>query len=140
MDPLASNKGFWAEMLGVGDFYYELSVQITEICLATRGTNGGLIALQELVDRLRAKRSRQSHAISADDVRRAIGEHSFTIEILSDRGFAVTSMWPHLTDSVRPTAALLLPIRQAEGAWQWIWTDCCWTHYDGHQCAERAQW
>jgi ESCRT-II complex subunit VPS22 len=25
VDPLASSKGFWAEMLGVGDFYYEAS-------------------------------------------------------------------------------------------------------------------
>jgi hypothetical protein len=24
VDPLASNKGFWAEILGFGDFYYEL--------------------------------------------------------------------------------------------------------------------
>lgn len=45
MDPLASNKGFWAEVLGVGDFYYELAVQIVEICLATRSVNGGLMAL-----------------------------------------------------------------------------------------------
>jgi EAP30/Vps36 family len=30
VDPLASKKGFWSEVLGVGDFYYELSVQITE--------------------------------------------------------------------------------------------------------------
>ncbi|WAQ93595.1 SNF8-like protein [Mya arenaria] len=30
VDPLASSKGFWAEMLGVGDFYYELGVQIIE--------------------------------------------------------------------------------------------------------------
>lgn len=28
MDPLASNKGFWAQVLGVGDFYYELAVQV----------------------------------------------------------------------------------------------------------------
>lgn len=28
VDPLASNKGFWAELLGFGDFYYELGVQI----------------------------------------------------------------------------------------------------------------
>ena len=26
VDPLASNKGFWAELLGIGDFYYELGV------------------------------------------------------------------------------------------------------------------
>ena len=25
-----ANKGFWSEMLGVGDFYYELAVQIIE--------------------------------------------------------------------------------------------------------------
>ena len=28
VDPLASNKGFWTELLGFGDFYYELGVQI----------------------------------------------------------------------------------------------------------------
>lgn len=32
VDPLASSKGFWSEVLGVGDFYYELAVQIIEIC------------------------------------------------------------------------------------------------------------
>lgn len=26
VDPLASNKGFWAELLGIGDFYYELGL------------------------------------------------------------------------------------------------------------------
>ncbi|XP_058676573.1 vacuolar-sorting protein SNF8 isoform X1 [Ammospiza caudacuta] len=40
VDPLASGKGFWAEVLGVGDFYYELGVQIIEVCLALRHRNG----------------------------------------------------------------------------------------------------
>ena len=31
VDPLASSKGFWAQLLGVGDFYYELGVQIVEV-------------------------------------------------------------------------------------------------------------
>ena len=35
VDPLASSKGFWSEMLGVGDFYYELGVQIVEVCMAS---------------------------------------------------------------------------------------------------------
>ena len=26
VDPLASSKGFWSEMLGVGDYYYELGM------------------------------------------------------------------------------------------------------------------
>uniref|UniRef100_A0A3Q0RYP0 Vacuolar-sorting protein SNF8 n=1 Tax=Amphilophus citrinellus TaxID=61819 RepID=A0A3Q0RYP0_AMPCI len=42
VDPLASGKGFWSEMLGVGDFYYELGVQIIEVCLALKHRNGGL--------------------------------------------------------------------------------------------------
>eukprot|EP00058_Branchiostoma_floridae_P006517 XP_002592005.1 hypothetical protein BRAFLDRAFT_79594 [Branchiostoma floridae] len=41
VDPLASGKGFWSEMLGIGDFYYELGVQIVEVCLATKPRNGG---------------------------------------------------------------------------------------------------
>lgn len=28
VDPLASNKGFWAELLGIGDFYYELGIKL----------------------------------------------------------------------------------------------------------------
>lgn len=39
--PITAGKGFWAEMLGVGDFYYELGVQIIEVCLATSHRNGG---------------------------------------------------------------------------------------------------
>mmetsp|Transcript_17281 Transcript_17281/g.21995 ORF Transcript_17281/g.21995 Transcript_17281/m.21995 type:complete len:116 (+) Transcript_17281:25-372(+) len=35
VDPLASNKGFWAEMLGVGDFYYELGVQAIQVCVSS---------------------------------------------------------------------------------------------------------
>ena len=38
---LLASKGFWAEMLGVGDFYYELGVQIVEVCMATNHRNGG---------------------------------------------------------------------------------------------------
>lgn len=41
VDSLASGKGFWSEMLGVGDFYYELGVQIIEVCLALKHRNGG---------------------------------------------------------------------------------------------------
>lgn len=48
VDPLASNKGMWAQLLGLGDFYYQLGVQVIEACLATRAYNGGLIELQTL--------------------------------------------------------------------------------------------
>ncbi|KAG2182103.1 hypothetical protein INT43_007030 [Umbelopsis isabellina] len=78
VDPLASNKGFWADLLGFGDFYFELSVQITEICIATRPQNGGLIEIEELKRRVKAKRGTskdpkaQQQEISEDDIVRSI--------------------------------------------------------------------
>uniref|UniRef100_A0ABL6VL38 Vacuolar protein sorting-associated protein n=1 Tax=Cannabis sativa TaxID=3483 RepID=A0ABL6VL38_CANSA len=74
VDPLASNKGFWAELLGIGDFYYELGVQIVDICLATRPHNGGLINLQELCNLLRRRRKTDREAVSEDDCLRAISK------------------------------------------------------------------
>jgi hypothetical protein len=52
----SATKGFWAELLGIGDFYYELGVQIIEICMATRARNGGMLRWSELLMRLRCKR------------------------------------------------------------------------------------
>lgn len=61
VDPLASSKGFWSEMLGVGDFYYEIGVQVIEVCLATSPKNGGLITLGELRQRLIKARGSAKH-------------------------------------------------------------------------------
>ncbi|RIA98538.1 vacuolar-sorting protein SNF8 [Glomus cerebriforme] len=74
VDPLASNKGFWAELLGVGDFYYELGIQIIDVCLSTRGRNGGLVELGELKRQLIKMRSGGSSVqeISDDDIIRSI--------------------------------------------------------------------
>ena len=76
VDPLASNKGFWAELLGVGDFYFELGVQIIEICLQTRNQNGGLMELDELTQHLRKKRNKYSkqkdYEITTEDIKRSI--------------------------------------------------------------------
>ncbi|XP_022190245.1 vacuolar-sorting protein SNF8 [Nilaparvata lugens] len=69
VDPLASGKGFWS-VLGIGDFYFELSVQIVEVCLATNFKNGGLISLDELRQRLiKARgRSKQHQEITIEDL------------------------------------------------------------------------
>jgi len=73
VDPLASSKGFWASKLGVGDFYYELAVQIIEVCLSTSHMNGGVMTLDELRQRLAKSRSRsRKELISVDDILRAI--------------------------------------------------------------------
>ncbi|XP_010433416.1 PREDICTED: vacuolar protein sorting-associated protein 22 homolog 1 [Camelina sativa] len=74
VDPLASNKGFWAELLGIGDFYYELGVQIIEVCMLTRSHNGGLISLQELCNHLRQRRKKDREAVTEDDCLRAISK------------------------------------------------------------------
>ncbi|KAL5973915.1 hypothetical protein ACLOJK_030574 [Asimina triloba] len=74
VDPLASNKGFWAELLGIGDFYYELGVQIVDICLATRLHNGGLIDLLELRNLLCQRRKAARDSVSEDDCLRAISK------------------------------------------------------------------
>jgi ESCRT-II complex subunit VPS22 len=54
VDPLVSTKSFWAKTLGVGigDFYYELSVKVAEVCFATRSRNGGIMAVTEVIDML----------------------------------------------------------------------------------------
>ncbi|XP_050442138.1 vacuolar-sorting protein SNF8 [Adelges cooleyi] len=69
VDPLASGKGFWS-VLGIGDFYYELAVQIVEVCMATTYKNGGIIVLDELRERLIKARGRnkQHQEISVDDL------------------------------------------------------------------------
>ncbi|XP_055348985.1 vacuolar-sorting protein SNF8-like [Paramacrobiotus metropolitanus] len=73
VDPLASSKGFWSEMLGVGDFYYELGVQIVEICMANNHKNGGIMALDELFQRLVKSRGQTGgEQLSTDDVLRAM--------------------------------------------------------------------
>jgi ESCRT-II complex subunit VPS22 len=84
VDPLASSKGFWAEMLGVGDFYYELGVQIIEVCLSTRERNGGLISLEDLKIRLLKSRGKYGQDVSDDDMLRAIKK----LRVLGS-GFAV---------------------------------------------------
>jgi ESCRT-II complex subunit VPS22 len=74
VDPLSSAKGFWADALGLGDFYFEIAIQAVEICMSTRAMNGGLISLDELTSRLRLLRgkSNASAAISSDDVKRGL--------------------------------------------------------------------
>ncbi|ETN79608.1 EAP30/Vps36 family protein [Necator americanus] len=73
VDPLASGKGFWAEKLGVGDFYYELAVQIVEVCLSTNHINGGIMTVEEIRNRLMRSRSRtRKETITTDDILRSV--------------------------------------------------------------------
>lgn len=64
VDPLKSRKGFWAELLGVGDFYYELGIQIIEICMQSRELNGGFMEMDTIVSQLTQKRGLQAEVIT----------------------------------------------------------------------------
>ena len=72
VDPLASNKGFWSDVLGFGDFYFELAVGVAEVCLATRERNGGLIELSQLKHDVERMRGAHAQTISEDDIVRSI--------------------------------------------------------------------
>ncbi len=102
VDPLASGKGFWSEMLGVGDFYYELGVQIIEICMATNHRNGGLIYLDELLDKLVASSGRKREDVTVNDLMMAIKKlkvlgNGFTVIPVSSTRFLVQSVPMELT-------------------------------------------
>lgn len=47
-------------MLGVGDFYYELGVQVIEVCMANNQTNGGIMKLDELYSKLLKSRKQEA--------------------------------------------------------------------------------
>jgi len=64
VDPLASNKGFWAELLGIGDYFFDLGVKVMTIAISTRSTNGGIIGVDELLERLEAQRLRTDAALA----------------------------------------------------------------------------
>ena len=53
-------------MLGVGDFYYELGVQIIELCVATSHRNGGVLSIEEVLKTLNRRR-RPDNQISEYD-------------------------------------------------------------------------
>jgi len=61
---MAANKGFWVQLLGFGDFYYELGIQVITVCYKTRPQNGGLIELGKLVDLVRRLRGKNAQSIS----------------------------------------------------------------------------
>src|SRR5882757_3412131 len=74
VDPLAGPRkgGWWAELLDMGDWQYELGVQIVDVCVSTRERNGGLIEMGELVRMVSKLRGVGGGAVTEDDVMRSI--------------------------------------------------------------------
>jgi len=102
VDPLASSKGFWAGVLGVGDYYFELGVKIVQISVKTRAANGGMVSLDDMLSMLRANISSSSNGssstssvVSAEDVKRAVDKLSvlgggFRIMSIGGRPFIIS--------------------------------------------------
>ena len=70
VDPLASSKGLWDELLGVGQFYNDLAVQVLTLCLTSRDENGGLLDLKQCLTTLRRSRARGD--LGLEDIERAV--------------------------------------------------------------------
>lgn len=65
VDPLASNKGFWAELFGLGDYYFDLGVKIIAMAISTREANGGILEIETIAQRLNAQNERNAKALAA---------------------------------------------------------------------------
>lgn len=74
VDPLAGPRkgGWWAEMLGLSDWQYELGVQIVDICVTTREINGGMVQMDQLLSLLSKLRGLETGKITQDDVIQSI--------------------------------------------------------------------
>ncbi|KAF8655804.1 hypothetical protein AX16_002889 [Volvariella volvacea WC 439] len=74
VDPLAGPRkgGWWAELLGMGDWQYELGVQIVDVCVSTRDRNGGLIEMSELIRLVSKLRGLEGGVITEDDITQSI--------------------------------------------------------------------
>eukprot|EP00913_Durusdinium_trenchii_P003091 g2856.t1 len=70
VDPLSSSKGLWDELLGVGQFYSDLSVQVLTQCMRTRDENGGLLDLRQCLANVR--RARPGEKLALEDLERAV--------------------------------------------------------------------
>lgn len=119
VDPLSSNKGFWS-VLGMGDFYYELCVQVVEVCLAANHSTGGLMELTELRNRLVAARGQKAHhqEITNDDILMAakklkIFGNGFTVISVGKGRHMVQSVPGEL--SLQETAILTVATDRSDG-------------------------
>jgi ESCRT-II complex subunit VPS22 len=83
VDPLSGDRskgtsskaglGWWSEILGVGEWEYEVAVQVVDVCVSTRDRNGGMIDVNELVRRVEKLRGIKPTASTTTNGQQAIG-------------------------------------------------------------------
>jgi ESCRT-II complex subunit VPS22 len=81
----------------VSDFYYELAVQIIEICNSMQERTGGLIYLDQVLEKIKRVRNRFVNEVSLDDCRRAIKKldvfgNAFTLIPMGNGRYVIQSL------------------------------------------------
>jgi len=77
VDPLAGpgprRGGWWTEILGgwLGEWTFELGVQVVDVCVSTRDRNGGMIEMEEMLRLVRKLRGVREE-VTEEDIVRAI--------------------------------------------------------------------
>ncbi|XP_019534002.3 vacuolar-sorting protein SNF8 [Aedes albopictus] len=143
VDPLASGKGFWS-VLGMGDFYYELAVQVVEVCLAANHSTGGLMELNELRNRLVAARGRKQihqEIVNEDIIMAArklkIFGNGFTVFPVGDGRYMVQSVPGEL--SLQETSVLSAAANQGQGyvTISMLMDNLGWTEFRARQAIDK---
>lgn len=124
IDPLQTQKSLFNSLLGYGEFYYTLAVQVLECCIASRDVNGGLITVDELLKLVRQRRqgrpltpnglsrvtsdssssSNQSEDINEEDILSAIDK----IQVLGN-GFRIVDL-PNNPARNQPARKMILSV------------------------------
>ncbi|KAK2195635.1 bifunctional Winged helix-like DNA-binding domain superfamily/Winged helix DNA-binding domain superfamily/ESCRT-2 complex [Babesia duncani] len=69
IDPLARISTIWSKWLNLSSFYSELAVKVLDVCIKTRGVNGGICDVVECLQIIQS-----NIPCDADDVLRAIAQ------------------------------------------------------------------
>ncbi len=102
IDPLASSKGFWS-ILGVGDYYYQISVLIIDISFRTRAFDGGIMNIKKMLSLINNKRGWNN--VSIEDIERSIEK----LEVLGN-GFRIISLGGNHTNNNNERYIISVPM------------------------------
>ena len=70
VDPLSSSKGSWSGAIGLNNFYYELGIQVVNICIALRNKYGSVIEVGECLKYLERIRGKNATKVSDEDIKK----------------------------------------------------------------------
>lgn len=128
----------------MGDFYFELSIQIVEICLALADTTGGMLEISELKERLlRTRRQKgKQQEITTEDILLAtkklkIFGNSFQVHSLGKNRHIIQSIPGEL--SLQETKALTVAAGQDNGSItkSLLMKELCWNEMRTQQAIEK---